>query len=228
MYTLHEAIKAKDNTRAKSLLKSGAPIDISDEKGLYPLHLAVLNGLTDIVYQLLKIGANPNVTMNTEQHESSLRPFNPSTELDDNLMEEILSGIRQLGNHTPIHIAVKESQVNLCQILLEFGANVNATDLGQCTPLHWAALNGNLDVTKLLIQHGANTNVKDLAHSTPLHEAVRKQHHELVLILLLANANPNHQDIGGMNAFDYAKHQPETLKILLECQPHQNLSLVSQ
>lgn len=227
MLNLHEAIKAKDNTKAKYLLQSGVDIDISDEKGLYPLHLAVLHGLTDIVHQLLKIGANPNITMNTDNHDEQFPKLNNSTELDDSLMEEILSGIRQLGNHTPIHIAVKESNLEMCQILLEFGANVNATDLGQCTPLHWAALNGDINITKLLLQHGADANVKDLAYSTPLHEAIRREHDELVLILLLANADPNQQDIGHMNAYDYAKHQPAILKVLLECQSLQSHKLIS-
>ena len=47
---------------AKRLIAEGASVDWQDENGTAPLHIAIINGHTEIVMLLLENKCNPNVT----------------------------------------------------------------------------------------------------------------------------------------------------------------------
>ncbi|CAN0420041.1 unnamed protein product, partial [Hapterophycus canaliculatus] len=64
---------------------------------------------------------------------------------------------------TPLHLAARESSVEVAQVLLRHGADPNAktsTEEGGMSPLHFAAAPGNDDrrraVVRLLLQAGAD------------------------------------------------------------------------
>lgn len=52
--------------------------------------------------------------------------------------------------------AVGGGHVNIIEILLEKGADVNLCDKAGRTPLHWAALTGAVDCGECLLKHNAN------------------------------------------------------------------------
>ena len=61
------------------------------------------------------------------------------------------------GNETPLHSACSveaDGQKEIVEILIEFGANVNAEDGANWTPLHRAAKNGFDLVVKVLLTKG--------------------------------------------------------------------------
>ncbi len=64
---------------------------------------------------------------------------------------------------TPLHAAIRDTQVEITQMLLKSGADANAktTEEIELTPLHGAAARGNLDLIRLLVKHKANLNTKD-------------------------------------------------------------------
>ena len=57
------------------------------------------------------------------------------------------------------------------KLLIDAGANLEATDALSKTPLHEAAANGYPELLSLLIQSGANVNATNINGYTPLHEA---------------------------------------------------------
>ena len=57
---------------------------------------------------------------------------------------------------TPLHIAVRKSNIEAARLLLENQATVGAPDKRGWTPLHHAVRGGDLEVCKVLIQYGAN------------------------------------------------------------------------
>lgn len=59
------------------------------------------------------------------------------------------------------------SQQSLVQLLLQHGADVDATNSYGSTPLHRAAAEGQLHVVELLLAHGANVNAQDQWGHTP-------------------------------------------------------------
>jgi ankyrin repeat protein len=68
---------------------------------------------------------------------------------------------------TPLHSAATGGFVDMVQLLIEHGANVNAEEPGShWTPLQAAATMGHKDVMGILISHGADGNVRNWTGKT--------------------------------------------------------------
>ena len=69
------------------------------------------------------------------------------------------------GADTPLHEAVRNGHLEMCWVLLSYGANVDAREHfwfgGTKTPLWDAAKKGFLEICKLLIRNGADVNASD-------------------------------------------------------------------
>ncbi len=74
------------------------------------------------------------------------------------------------ANH-PLHAAAASRQVALCELLLDHGADIEATQEGGYTAMHEAAQNGDIPLINLLLQRGANVN-PHVDGKTPLTLAV--------------------------------------------------------
>lgn len=61
---------------------------------------------------------------------------------------------RDAGEATPLYLASKNGNAELCEWLIENGADITIVTSENNTPLHIAALGGHLDVLKLLIKVG--------------------------------------------------------------------------
>lgn len=60
---------------------------------------------------------------------------------------------------TPLHIASRLGNVDNVVLLLQHGANADATTKDKYTPLHIAAKEGHDEVAQVLLEHGASHNV---------------------------------------------------------------------
>ncbi len=75
------------------------------------------------------------------------------------------------NKRTRLHDAVSNNNLEMIQLLLETGVDVNATDLNGDTSLHYAVNNNNIKIVQLLLENGAHVNAIDLNGDTPLHAA---------------------------------------------------------
>jgi ankyrin repeat protein len=66
------------------------------------------------------------------------------------------------GMATPIHDAASEGEVELVEILIANGADVDARDVNGYTPLHIAIQEGYTDVAEVLIDNGADVNARTI------------------------------------------------------------------
>ena len=99
--------------------------------GWAPLHLAAAFAGPDAVRLLLEHGAHA--------HQCSRNP----------------------QRNQPIHAAIAlGNSLETVELLLEAGADVNATQAGGFTPLHQAAAAGKLDTVAFLLKNGARKNVR--------------------------------------------------------------------
>lgn len=94
-----------------------------------------------------------------------------------------------LNGWTALHIAADTNLLQIADLLITRGANINATaGTRDWTPLHAAAARGHLQIITLLLTHGANVQAIARDNRTPLHVAVLRDHPQVVELLLSHNA----------------------------------------
>ena len=80
---------------------------------------------------------------------------------------------KDVGDHTPLHLAAFDGRKGAAEVLLAHGAAIEAGDVCGWTPLHTAVVRHHKDVVELLLAKGANINAKDRQGQTPLHLAIK-------------------------------------------------------
>ena len=98
---------------------------------------------------------------------------------------------------SPLHEASINDHVDICEVLLLSGANIEALDQGNGTPLHDASRCGSYNVLKLLINKGANVNCKNKYGETPLHLALREGNGNEAQLLMSSGADLFAEDNDG-------------------------------
>ena len=88
------------------------------------------------------------------------------------------------GNgQSPLHLAAIMGHVEVTELLIASGADLEGTDKYGNTPLHYAAHHGRKETTKLLITKGADVNVKRDDGNTPLDNATKYKHTDIIELL---------------------------------------------
>jgi ankyrin repeat protein len=78
-----------------------------------------------------------------------------------------------LSPNSPLHEAARRLQIDVVDLLLKKGANVNAAGNQDYAPLHYVAQEDAPELALLLIQYGAQIEKRDRQGQTPLHWACR-------------------------------------------------------
>ncbi|MHC9539290.1 MAG: ankyrin repeat domain-containing protein [Vulcanimicrobiota bacterium] len=102
---------------------------------------------------------------------------------------------------TPLHEAALKGFTEIAGILIEHGAEVNATirssiDQGQ-TPLHFAVIHRQKDTAEFLITQGADVNKGDSGSAAPLYHASWRGSVDMAGLLIAHGASPNKADYLG-------------------------------
>jgi len=162
------------------LQNSPAMVNAKDKMGLVPLHHCVMTGRSEIAELFISKGAEPDI-------------FSASglglVEKVDSMLKHtpVLHAERDKLGLTPLHWAALGGQVTVTELLLGYGADINAKDTNGSTPLHCAAVNGHKTVAELLLYHGADPAVRDVSGVWPALKAVKEGHRELAELLKCRN-----------------------------------------
>lgn len=104
---------------------------------------------------------------------------------------------------TPLFIAVDNNNFEIAEVLLLFGAKVNARDKDRRTPLMMIDDDTPLELVELLLKYGAKVDVEDKDGNTPLLRAADEGADvPVIMALLLAGADVNHKNKEGETAWD--------------------------
>ncbi|XP_017855576.1 PREDICTED: tankyrase isoform X1 [Drosophila arizonae] len=88
-----------------------------------------------------------------------------------------------------LHFAAMNNQLEICEILLQGGINMEAKTKVDRTPLHLACYFGHERIVNLLLTLRCAVNARDMLRMTPLHWAVEKKHKSIVRMLLKSHAD---------------------------------------
>ena len=104
---------------------------------------------------------------------------------------------------TPLMYAAHFNHIEVVQVLLDAGANMEAVS-EDYRALHWAAMYGNLDIVRLFLERGAEMNATNRWGQTALLRAASMGHTAIVRILLHYGADVSILDEDGKSAADWA------------------------
>ena len=102
---------------------------------------------------------------------------------------------RDIYGQNPIYYAAREGKLNVCELLVEKGANVNLEDKFGQSCLFYAIRQGQYDIVEFLIRNGIDVNKVDKRKQTPVSYA-EKLNQTKILDLLLSNGGikPEHNN----------------------------------
>lgn len=146
--TIFEAAATGAQERVEQMLqKNPSAVNSFSTDGWTPLHLAVFFGRVNIVHLLHSKGADLNAVSENDQR---VRPLHSA-----------------LAN--PNNAAV-------AQLLIDYGADVNATQAQGYTPLHYAASNGLESIVRNLLVRSVDENARNAEGKTARELAIEKGH----------------------------------------------------
>ncbi|CAK4703561.1 unnamed protein product [Aphanomyces euteiches] len=104
----------------------------------------------------------------------------------------------------PIHFAAENGHSNVVEVLLQAGANGNASFSDKSTALHLAAQEGHHECVRVLLKHGVIVDAPSKVRRTPLMSACMNGHVQVAVELLNAGANANAVDSSLNSVMHYA------------------------
>ena len=176
---LHFMVKAERIEVARSLLAHGADINSHRDHGTSP-HITSLQLQSHVerpVDGSLEIAEIESAVQNSNTNVSS-------EEGSEDMME-----YGKESSFTPLHIAVKEGYLDICQMLLEHKADVRAHDNEGNTPLHLALSGGHVEISRILLEYNAEVDSRNEDGYTPLLISSLNGNIDLFRLLLSHNAD---------------------------------------
>ena len=144
-------------------ISAGHDVMTRDGVGNPLLSIAAMAGCVDTVNYLLKHGADVNAVVDNKTQNTALLA------------------------------AARKGNTEVCKVLLDAGATLEAVDEYKQTPLHVSAITGRHETVQLLIERKAEVDAKDDAYETPLILACKRGHVETVRALVAGNANVQYE-----------------------------------
>ena len=124
------------------------------------------------------------------------------------------ANVKEKHGSTPLHYAAGADEVEVAELLIAKGADLDARNFSGLTPLHMSASHHSKNTTELLLSKGADHSIHDRYGNTPLIYAASPKANvrlggtgpqtELVKLLLVHGADINAKNNVGMTALHAA------------------------
>ncbi|XP_028253918.1 ankyrin repeat and EF-hand domain-containing protein 1 isoform X2 [Parambassis ranga] len=192
---LHVAVSANNHDLVSFLLSLGAHPNIQDKKGRTPVMLAAELGSYAIMTLLAQNEAD--LRLQDADGQGVLFYCMYPTKSHVNCLQVALNHQADANNVSTqgIHVfqllcAKAEDCTPLCLILLDGGADPNATNQTTCvTALMEAAKAGSVELVRAILRKGGNPNALDEKRLTAAHYAAMGSHFEIIQLLSAYSAD---------------------------------------
>jgi ankyrin repeat protein len=156
------------------LLAHGAEAGAVNPEGQLPLQLAASKGHLSTLDALLAAGVP--IDQHSPDGATALHAVavTPQLETAMHLLARGADPMARGGDHqTPLHVTAfgADRSDEMATLLLDAGAEIDATNKHRATALLLAAQQGNLEVIQTLLERGANPQVKSVGGRIPVEAA---------------------------------------------------------
>ena len=168
----------RGNTPAlEILLENRAPNEESDREVIEVLFMAAKSGHVEALDLLFRHGA-PTETKIKGLSLLHIAAVEGKREGAESLLNRGLDPDEHDNKPqmTPLSIACQCGNIDVAEVLLDHGANVNHEDCEMQTPLLAACVAGHIEIVRLLLNRGANIDARDNQGLTGVFWAVDKSH----------------------------------------------------
>ena len=194
----------------EALLRAGASLDLKNpEDGYTALHLSAADGNVEVTEVLLAAALSNNMEGTISSPSArDMAPCSRETEcgassspsraaaVNTRKASPAPAVVEAMNNDggRPLHLAACYNRVQVMEVLLGAGADVDSRDKGGGTPLFYAAKQDNAEAVMTLLKAGASPDIKHSCGYGALHVAMRRPAAAVVKALIAAGASPG---IGG-------------------------------
>ncbi|XP_028610016.1 ankyrin repeat domain-containing protein 27 isoform X2 [Grammomys surdaster] len=139
---------------------SGLGVNVTNQDGFSPLHMAALHGRTDLVPLLLKHGAYSGARNTSQAVPLHLACQQGHFQVAKCLLDsKAKPDKRDLSGNTPLIYACSAGHHEVAALLLQHGASINACNNKGNTALHEAVTGRHTLVVELLLFYGASVDI---------------------------------------------------------------------
>ncbi|KAI8788179.1 ankyrin-3 [Biomphalaria glabrata] len=203
------AVFSKCSDIVKELTKAGANANVLDIFNCSPLQYAIKNKSSDIVKHLLKFK-----DQSWHTGEEFITCLSEAVEREDinavtcllNFQSKTLilkeaKAVSCFYSESPLIIAASLRNLEIVELLLNAGADVNTLDVDLQSVLFFSVLQGDMYMSRLVVEKfNANINLKDCNGNTPLIMSAVMKNKEMVYFLLEKNASRYSTNFQGVSA----------------------------
>ncbi|XP_029461405.1 protein TANC1 [Rhinatrema bivittatum] len=217
MTPLCYAAAAGHMTIVSLLCNKGARVDHLDKKGQCALVHSALRGHCDILQYLLNCewAISTNQQNSLGKYQALQQALTASSSMGHNQVVCRLLGLEKehavqidetdsLWGETALTAASGRGKLEVCQLLLEHGANVSKPNRRGVGSLFCAVRQGHWQIARLLLEHGCDVNLSDKQGRTPLMVASCEGHLSTVEFLLSEGAAIMSLDKEGLSSLSWA------------------------
>ncbi|KAF4990846.1 hypothetical protein FGRMN_8227 [Fusarium graminum] len=167
MTALHAAVETHHQTNSGNdvlwlLLANGANVNAQTRgSSLTPLHVAAFGGSESVIWLLLSKGADLNkldASDRTALHCAVASEHIQATQLLLWKISRLMNAVDH-EKRTVLHYAASQGNVAMAEMLVNWGAEINARDRSGQIPLHIAVLQSHEDLAIYLVNKGADLEI---------------------------------------------------------------------
>ncbi|XP_056655627.1 ankyrin repeat and SOCS box protein 15 isoform X5 [Monodelphis domestica] len=184
---LVEAIKKGQILELQDYVKYKYALDEADDNGWFPLHVAVVQPIQQILEIVLDASYKTLWEYNTCDGETPLT-LAINSGLVENVRTLLEKGVwpdtKNLKGETPLLLAIRKGSYDMVSLLIKHNTSLDLPCIKRWSAMHEAAKQGRKDIIALLLKNGGNVHLRDGFGITPLGVAAEYGHCDVLEYLI--------------------------------------------